>query len=404
MMRLDELSLPEIDIFDQAFAKDPHGTFHRARETGAWIAKYQFGYIPLDLESVGYFYRADDTCRTPNRDIVASWKAENTLFERFFTTMMIGLNGEAHRRLRRIVAPAFTPREANGYRDLMRDGLRATIEPWLSRGECDFAAAISRYPVCIICEMVGIPREDVQVFEDWLDKLEASYAQDAAALPELDRVIGAMFGYIDGILATRRGSNTKPADLLQTMLDLTEEGGLTDEEVRCMLVVLLGAGYDTTKNQLTSILYLMTQHPHYWVRAANQTDFPKKLIEESLRYMSPIGAMHRVTNTDIIYRDVVIPANTFISLSQNAAGRDPGANTNAECFDPDRERPVHIAFGQGQHFCLGQYIARALLEEAVPRLAKAMLDPKLAGDPTFRSPMGVWGLATLPISFSPGTL
>jgi cytochrome P450 len=396
------MSLPEIDIFDPAFAADPHATFRRARETGSWLAKYQFGYLPLDLESVRFFFRADDVCRMPNRDITKAWHANDTTFARFFDHMLLALSGEEHRRLRRIVAPAFTPKQTNAHRERMRGLLRETIGHWIPDRKCDFSEAISGYPIGLICELIGISRDDVPRFAGWLGKLESAYAQDARALPELNRIIGEIFAYLDGVLEARRRTAEKPADLLQALLEATTEGGLTDEELRCLLTVLLGAGYDTTKNQLTFIVYLMTLHPHLWVRAAEDPSFTKPLIEESLRYMSPIGAMHRVTNVEIQYRGVVIPANTFLSLSQNVPGRDPSANQDPDRFDPSRAKPVHIAFGQGEHFCLGHYIARALLEEAVPILAKAILEPKLDGKPSFRSPMGTWGLETLPITFKPG--
>ena len=320
-MRLDELSLPEIDIFDPQFAADPHATFRRARERGAWLAKYQFGYLPLDFESVRFFFRADDVCRPPNRDITIAWNAQNTTFARFFDHMLLALSGEEHRRLRRIVAPAFTSRQANNGRLRMRELLRETVGGWLPAGRCDFSQAISPYPIGLICELIGIPRADVPKFAGWLEKLESAYAQDARALPELNRIIGEIFAYIDGVLERRRRASEKPADLLQALLDATTEGGLSDEELRCLLTVLLGAGYDTTKNQLTFIVYLMTQHPEHWLRAARDKEFVKPLIEESLRYMSPIGAMHRVTNVEIEYRSVTIPPNTFFSLSQNVPGR-----------------------------------------------------------------------------------
>jgi cytochrome P450 len=404
MVYLAELSLPEIDLFSPAFAADPHGTFRQARETGAWLAKYQFGYIPLDFESVSFFFRADDKCRMPNRDITEQWNAQNTSFARFINNVLHAMSGKEHTRLRRMVNPAFVPREANKHRAFMRERIREIVAEWLPSGQCDFTQVIKDYPIGVICELIGIARKDIPIFEKWLDKLESAYAQDNRALPELNHTIEGIFGYLENVLATRRSMDEKPNDLLQALLNITEEGGLTDEEILCMLTFLMGAGFDTTKNQIAFIIYLMTQHPHYWKRAAEEPEYCNKIIEESLRYMSPVGAMHRITNEEIEYRGITLPPNTWLSLSQNVPGRDPAVNPDPDRFDPDREKAVHIAFGQGEHFCLGHNMARALLEEAIPVLAKAMLDPKLNGEPTFRSPMGAWGLDTLPIKFTPGTV
>ena len=405
MPLLTELALPEIDIFDPEFARDPHAVYRRARESGAWIAKYQFGYIPLDYESVRFFLRADDVCRTPNRDITAMWQAEGTTFARFNDHQLMALGGPDHHRIRRIVAPAFTPREANAHRPLMRETIRSVIEPIVPRGECDFAAVIERYPISVICRMIGIEPSDIDTFKEWVDGLEAAYSQDPSVLPHLNEIIGNMFAYVDDLVERRQAAAEKHADLLQTLLDLAETGeALTAEELRCLLILLLGAGFDTTKNQLVLLMYLSTRHPSYWERAATEPEFVKPLIEESLRFLNPIGATHRVTNVDVEYRGVMIPANTFLSTTQAVPGRDPRVNEDPERFDPDRKTPVHVAWGQGAHICLGMFIAKALLEESVPVLARAILEPKVSGELEFRRPLGVWGLQSLPITFRPGRL
>jgi len=405
MPSLSDLELPEIDLFDPNFSKDPHGVYRRARETGAWMAKYQFGYIPLDYETVKFFMRADTWCRTPNRDITMMWDAQGSVFARFNDNMLMALGGESHARLRRLVAPAFTPREANLQRPLMRETFRQVIAPTISKGECEFVEAITKYPITVICRLIGVPTEDIDLFRHWVDGLDAAFGQDASILPRLNDVTGKMFAYVDKLIERRKAAVEKTQDLLQTLLDLSENGdSLSSEELKCLLIILLGGGFDTTRNQLVLLMYLMTQHPEYWKRAADDPAFVKPLIEECLRFFNPIGATHRVTNVDTEYRGVTIPANTFITLTQAVPGRDPAVNPDPERFDPERKSPVHLSFGQGMHMCVGMFLARALLEEAIPVLARSMLDPKLSGDLKYRHPMGVWGLQVLPITFTPGQL
>lgn len=405
MPALNELTLPEIDIFDPGFSRDPHAVYRRARETGAWVAKYQFGYLLLDYDSVRYFLRADEVCRTPNRDITQIWSAQGTSFARFNDHHLMALSGAPHDRLRSLVAPAFTPRAANAHRTLMRSMIHNVVAAVIDKGECDFVQLATGYPITVMCKLIGIPAQDVERFQGWIDGLDAAFGQDASVLPRLDDIIGKMFDYVDGVFVERRAAAEKPDDLLQTLLDLAADGeGLNDEELRCLLILLLGAGFDTTRNQMVLIMYLMTQQPEYWRRLAQDPTFVKPLIEESIRFYNPIGTTHRVTNVDIEYRGVTVPANSFISIPQAAPGRDPAVNPDPERFDPDRKNPVHLAFGQGAHMCLGMFLARALLEEALPVLARALLEPKLAGEPSFRSPMAVWGLNSLPISFTPGVL
>lgn len=405
MPLLTDMELPELDVFSPEFARDPHGHVRAARETGAWMAKYAMGYIPLDYEGVKFFARADHLCRMPHRAITQMFGAEGTQFARFNDHMMNGLDGEAHARLRRLIAPAFTPKEANRHRENMRTTLRRVIRPFVARGECDFVEAITKYPITVVCQQIGVPVEDVDQFQEWVDGLEAAAAQDPGCVEILNHSIGSMFGYVEGLVARRKASGERPADLLQSLLDAREAGdALTEEELYCMLILLLGGGFDTTRNQIALLVYVMTQHPQYWKRAAEDPAFVKPLIEESLRYLNTIGSNHRVTNVDFEYRGVTIPENTFISLCQFVPGRDPKANEDPETFNPDRKNPQHVTFGQGAHLCVGMFIARAMMEEAVPILARAFPDLQQAGEVAFKPALGAWGLVNLPIRFTPGTV
>lgn len=405
MPLLTDLELPELDVFSPEFARDPHRYAREARETGAWMARYAMGYIPLDYEGVKFFARADDLCRMPHRAITQMFGAQGTQFARFNDHMMNGLDGAEHARLRRIIAPAFTPKAANQQRALMRATLRDVIRPYVAQGECDFVEAVTMYPISVVCRSIGVPTQDIPQFRTWVDGLEAAAAQDPSCVEILNHSIGSMFGYVEGLVARRRASPEKRQDLLQTLMDLSESGDvLTEEELYCLMILLLGGGFDTTRNQITLLMSLMVQYPHHWKRAATDPAFVKPLIEEALRYLNPIGSNHRVTNVDIEYRGITIPKDTLISLCQFVPGRDPKANADPETFDPDRRNPQHLTFGQGAHMCVGMFIARAMLEEAVPILARAFLEPTLAGEITYKPALGAWGLGQLPIRFTPGSV
>ncbi|MDE2597006.1 MAG: cytochrome P450, partial [Sphingomonadales bacterium] len=115
------------------------------------------------------------------------------------------------------------------------------------------------------------------------------------------------------------------------------------------------------------------------------------------------GSTFRITTQDIDYDGVTIPAGTMLFFTLNVAGRDP-ANPDAQTFDPDRTvDPAlrHVAFGLGKHMCLGQYIARAQLQEGIHAIAQRMKHPRLAGEPGWRPFPGVWGINGLPLEFDP---
>jgi cytochrome P450 len=398
--RVDELKLAQIDLFDPAFPLDPFRIYDSARSVHPWIAKYQFGYFLLDQASMKAFLRDDRRCRTPNRDITRLWNAVGTPFERFTDHHMVALGGEQHRRIRDLVAPAFTPRAAAALRPYMRKVFEETLDALGDADTCDINDVSSMYPITVMCSIIGVAREDIPKFVHWLDGLEAAVGQDVRVLPMLNESLAGMLDYATGLVEERRRPGSHPDDLLQSLVNLAhEEDRLTDEELRLLLVLLLGAGFDTSKNQLNLIMKLFVDHPEEWRKVVADPLRAKVVIEEALRFLNPLGGLHRVTNEDIVYRDVLIPANTFLTFPVTYAGRDPAENDNPNVFDPDRPKMAHIAFGQGIHMCLGQFLARAILEEAVPIMARRLRHPRLNGECTYRSPLGIWGVRSLPIKF-----
>jgi cytochrome P450 len=400
MARLDELKLAQIDIFDSRFARDPFAIYQAARTIHPWLARYQFGYFLLDHASMRAFLRDDSRCRTPNRDITRQWNAFGMPFERFNDHQLVALGGVEHKRIRDLVAPAFTPRAANTHRPFMREVFEGILDELGDVDSCDINDVSSRYPITVMCGLIGIAREDISKFVQWLDVMEAAFGQDVRILPKLNESATGMIDYVTDVINDRRKPGEHPDDLLQSLVNLAHMGDrLTDEELRLLLVLLLGAGFDTSKNQLNLIMKLFIEYPDEWRKVADDPTRAKLVIEESLRFMNPIGALHRVTNVDIVYNHVLIPANSFLSIPLTYNGRDSAVTANPNVFNPDRPKVTHVSFGQGIHMCLGQFLARALLEEAVPIMARRLRHPRLNGECTFRSPLGIWGVRSLPIKF-----
>jgi cytochrome P450 len=404
MQELANLDLPQIDLFDPDFSQNPHAVYAKARER-SWLASYQFGYILLDQESMKDFLRDDTRCREPNRDIVAAWNAQGSPFDRFTSNQLVALSGAAHKRIRDLVAPAFTPRAANVQRELMRATLNRILDDVVPKGACEFTEVSAKYPIAVMCRLIGVPVEDIAMFAEWLEPQESAFGQDPAALPRLNAALSHLLDYVERLVADRKRPGTHPEDLLQSLVELTDQGDrLTNEELVLLVALLLGAGYDTTKNQLNLLMKLLADRPDEWERLTIDANRVKPVIEESLRYLNVIGCLHRVTNVEIVYRDVKIPANSFFSIPITFHGRDPLLNARPDEFDPDRSERRHFAFGQGMHICLGQFLARALLEEALPIIVRRLKKPRVAGPLKYRSPMGIWGYTALPITFEPGHL
>ena len=150
-------------------------------------------------------------------------------------------------------------------------------------------------------------------------------------------------------------------------------------------------------------MYLLLQRPDVYARCGQDHAYCAKVLDEALRYFNP-GSVPRFTNEDLAFRGVVIPKDTMLWFTLNISGRDPRTFKDPETFDPDRQfepNKHHIAFSLGKHMCLGQFIARAQLQEALHQIPQRLRRPRLAGEVRWRPFPGTWGLKGLPIAFEP---
>ncbi len=157
-------------------------------------------------------------------------------------------------------------------------------------------------------------------------------------------------------------------------------------------------------NVLTYTMKTLLDYPEIYQRCAEDHDYCRKVIEEALRFFNP-GTTFRFIDQDLEYRDVLVPKDTMLFFPLSISGRDALAFPDGNVFDPERTvdpKRRHIAFGLGKHMCLGQYIARAQLQEALHQIAQRFREPKLAGEYSWRPFYGTWGLKGLPLEFTPG--
>ena len=244
------------------------------------------------------------------------------------------MEGDEHARLRRLVAPAFTPASANRLRPRMRSVVNDLVDQVAGLGTCELVADVCEpYPIPIICELLGAPPQDWKLFSAWATDIfrifNANLLEDR---PLIERAAAGLSAYVQDMIEERR---TDPRDdLLSDMIAIEEEGDrLSTEEMAMLAEAVLMAGTDTTRNQLACSVALFSEHPDQWALLAEQPELAPRAVEESMRYLGAVRGTARFASEDVVYRDVLFPMGTLVSTSLAGANRDPDAWEQPEVFD-----------------------------------------------------------------------
>jgi cytochrome P450 len=316
---------------------------------------------------------------------------------------ILSMEGDEHARLRRLVAPAFTPAAANRLRPFMRDVIGELIDEVEPRGGCDFVADVCEpYPIPIICELLGAPREDWQRFSQWAVDIFKIFNQNLVEdLPAIEAAGMELDGYVRALVDERR--RDPRSDLLSDLIAAEEEGDrLSTDELVMLAEAVLMAGTDTTRNQLACAVALLGAHPDQWQRLVEDPGLAPRAVDETMRYLGAVQGTVRVAAEDIEYRNVVFPAGTLVFVSLATGNRDPEQFPDPDRFDITRESSVpHLTFGSGIHYCLGAHLARCELQESLALIATRLPGLELAGAVEWKpDTFGIWGPSRLPVRWS----
>jgi len=368
-----------------------------------WLARTEAGYVVTRLEDVTAVLR-DQRFHSALSFLTRSPEMEGTDYGRDRGESILSMEGPPHDRLRRLVAPAFTPAAANRLRPAMRDVVDALVDRVASSGHCELVADVCEpYPIHIICQLLGAPPDDWRLFSGWATDIFRIFNNNLIEdRPLIERAGAELTTYVNDLIAARR--NEPRDDLLSDLIAIEEEGDrLSTQEMTMLAQAVLMAGTDTTRNQLACSVALFAEHPDQWELLADRPELAARAVEESMRYLGAVRGTARVAAEDIVYRDVLFPAGTFVATSLAGANRDPDAFEDPDVFDITAERATaQMTFGAGVHHCMGAALARAELQEALPILARRLRGLSIDGDVEWKpSTFGIWGPARLPLRFAP---
>jgi cytochrome P450 len=398
-----DLQIPKVPLIIDQQRSDRHALL-RGIAKESWLARTDIGYSVLTYESVMGILR-DKRWHSATGMIAQLQGITDEAFLDRRQVSILNAEGDVHVRLRRLVAPAFSPRSADRLRPFMRETVNSLLDPFTASGKAEVVRDICEpYPIPIICELLGAPKEDWKLFSRLATEILLIFSENLAenmsvfiaAQQELEK-------YTEGLIEKRR---SVPADDLITDLIAAEEAGdkLNTEELTMMVDAVIVGGTDTTRNQLGLALALFAEYPEQWALLGKDPSLAQRAVEEVLRFSGAVGGTIRFASEDIEYNGVLFPKGTFMSTSMSTGNYDSSVFPTPEVFDITRE-PVgqpHLSLGAGIHYCLGASLARAELQEAFTVLSQRMLNLELDGPVVYKpSGVGIFGPASLPVKFTP---
>jgi cytochrome P450 family 142 subfamily A polypeptide 1 len=326
-----------------------------------------------------------------------------------------------HANLRRLINKGFTPRMVRKLETTFREITTEAIDSVADRGECDFVHSIAvPLPLKLIAAMMGIAREDFDRFHQWSDDMIA--ADGNQNVPEIMARAGAAFleysGYVTRIIEDRRRSPQD--DLVSILTGAKDEGilgrfdvreiphGMGDEhldlandELIMLLVVLLVAGNETTRNGISGGMQLLIENPGERRKLIENPSLIPAAVEEMVRVVSPVHSFARTATRDAELRDKRIREGEKLLLLYPSANRDPEVFEDPDVFKVDRN-PHHLGFGIGNHFCLGANLARMEMRVAFTELLRRLPDMAYAnGGPVLRPSALVRSCVEMKVRFTP---
>lgn len=383
------------NIFDPAFRVDTPEV--RAAADANWWAHTPIGIAVLRYHECSTLLR--DRRFRISLNMLAALGVTSGLFVDWARASMLQLEGEPHQRQRRLVSKAFTQRSVDRLRPFMRTKAHELIAGFAEDGSCEFMTAFAdRYPAWVIAELLGIPAERFDAFLGWATDMGLGFS--SAAGRERDRIdaaVAGLYACCDELTAQRREN---PGDDLISALIMAEVDGqrLTADELRVMVSLLVFAGQDTTRNQLGLAMTTFAQHPEQWRLLAERPELASTAVEEIMRVCPTIPALGKVATEDFTFQGLDIPAGTHVGLWLAAANTEPETFGDAP-FDITAQRAAPLTFGGGIHYCLGAWLARIEMREALPILATRLRDIALDGPLASRPHIGITGPLTLPLKF-----
>ena len=385
-----------INLFDPAFRDDPYPFYAQARAhgpvtqvdpIGAWLVTGYDAVVEV-LKSPGVYSSAAMHGALSHIEVSDSDDDGPP-------PMVITTDPPKHERLRTLVNRGFTPGRIGRIEPRIREIAAEMFAAMDARGECDLMADLAvPVPVRVIAELLGVNPDRFEDFKRWSQAVIAAFGRQASPQEHAasNASIDELSDYIEAAAEERRVDPRD--DLISVLIAKESEDALTIDEVIGFVILMLIAGNETTTGLIGGTAIALLENPEQLAAVQAEPALISNLVEEALRYTSPVQLLFRQTVREVQLAGVTLPAGAIVLPSYAAANRDPARFPDPDRFDLKRNTQGHLGFGLGIHFCLGASLARlearVVFEGLVPRLEKLQLrDSKVrwSESPFLRGPV-----------------
>ncbi|MEM1183061.1 MAG: cytochrome P450 [Acidobacteriota bacterium] len=308
-----------------------------------------------------------------------------------------------HTRMRKLIVKAFTPRLIDGLEPKIRPIVDRLLEAPADDGRMDVIRDLAYpLPATVIALMLGVPLADIDILKKWSDDLAdflglAKFERDKVLATQ--NTIIAMGDYFRDLIAEHRRRDR--GDLLSQLIAAREAGEvLDDDELVATIIMLVFAGHETTTNLIANAVLTLDRHPHDRRRAVDDPSLLPAVVEEVLRFESPVQRLSRMAAEDFTLGGQHIERGQRLFLLTGAANRDPDAFLEPDRFRLDRRDPGrHLGFGWGRHFCIGAALGRLEARLALEALFARAPGLRVEGEPEWMRSSALRALHRLPVRF-----
>jgi cytochrome P450 len=316
-----------------------------------------------------------------------------------------------HMNYRRLTQAWFLPQNIRGLEARIREIARGFVDRMAAKGDrCDFARDVAfLYPLHVIMEVLGVPEIDeprmLKLTQELFGSADPELNRSGSAIVDAEAGLAAVqatvmdfMTYFNAMTEDRRANPRN--DLASVIANGQIEGKpLGHLEAMSYYIIAATAGHDTTSNTTSGGMWALAQNPDQFAKVKADLSLIPGLVEESIRWETPVKHFMRTATADAEVADQKIAKGDWMMLSYPSGNRDEAAFTDPFKFDIERSPNKHVAFGYGAHVCLGQHLGRmemrVLWEELLPRLEAVELD----GEPRRMEASFVCGPKSVPIRF-----